>query len=290
MQHGKRYLIAALMDAARGARKVRPSTRNYRGGIRKMDIGRKLTVIAAMLISMLTTSVVFAQDDADTWEYSLAPYLWAVGLDGELVVKGVPVEMDLDFDELLDEVAYAVQVHFEAKKGAWSFIVDPTIIKVDSEQKMGPIKVDVELDYVVTEALVAYRIAPKWDLLGGVRYWSMDADIDIQGPPPSVDEDEDWIDIIVGARFFADISQKWSFMGRADIGGFDVGESADSTWNVAALFFRDFGRKGNKQFVAGYRILDVDFDKGSGASRFAFDMEQSGPVFGLNFQWGGNES
>ncbi len=68
-------------------------------------------------------------------------------------------------------------------------IVDPTIIKVDSGQKMGSINVDLEMDYVITEALVGYRIAPKWGILGGIRYWLMDVDIDIQGPPPKVEED-----------------------------------------------------------------------------------------------------
>jgi len=68
------------------------------------------------------------------------------------------------------------------------------------------------MDYVITEALVGYRIAPKWDILGGIRYWLMDVDIDIQGPPPKVEEDQDWVDLVVGARVFADISEKWSFV------------------------------------------------------------------------------
>ncbi len=257
-----------------------------------MNMGQKLTVIAAVLILTLTSPAVFAQGDADTWEYSLTPYLWAVGLDGDMLVKGTPIELDLDFDELFDDVEFAGQLHFAAKKGDWSFIVDTTIIRLETEVQSGPATVDTELDYVLMELLAGYRIAPQWDLLGGVRYWFMDVDLDIQGTGPlgmslQADEGEDWADLIVGARFFADISEKWSFIGRADIGGFDIGKSADSTWSVSALFFRDFGRKGNKQFVAGYRILDVDFDDGSGLSRFVFDVEQSGPVVGVNFKWGG---
>ncbi len=53
-----------------------------------MSSGQKLTVIAAVLILTLTSPAVFAQGDADTWEFSLAPYLWAVGLDGDITVKG----------------------------------------------------------------------------------------------------------------------------------------------------------------------------------------------------------
>ena len=71
-----------------------------------MNIVQKLTVIAAVLILTLTGPAAFAQGDADTWEFSFAPYLWAVDLDGDMVVRGQAVEMDLDFDELLDEVEY----------------------------------------------------------------------------------------------------------------------------------------------------------------------------------------
>ncbi len=85
-----------------------------------------------------------------------------MGLDGDITVKGTTQSVDVDFDELFDEVDYAVQLHFEAKKGDWSLIVDPTIIKVDSGQKIGPINVDIELDYVLTELLVGYRVT--WDI------------------------------------------------------------------------------------------------------------------------------
>ena len=251
-----------------------------------MNIGQKLSVIVAVPILMLTSSVVFAEDDADTWEFSLATYLWAVGLDGEMVVKGQPVDIDVDFDELLDDVDYAVQLQFEARKNDWSFIVDSTIVKMEADQQSGPFTAEVELDYLLTELLAGYRIAPRWDLLGGVRHWVVDAKIDSQGPPPRVDADEDWVDLVVGARFFTDISEKWSFVGRVDIGGFDIGESADFTWSVSTLFSYDFGR--NKQFVAGYRALDVDFDDGGDRGtpfKFKFDVEQSGPVFGLSFNW-----
>ncbi len=251
-----------------------------------MRIQETVTVAVMALMLTLMSPTAYAQEkESDDWKYRIIPYLWAVGLDGDMVVGGQPVEIDIDFDELLDEVEFAGEVHFEATKNRWSWVADTTIIKIDSEQQAGPFTAEVEMDYVLAEFFVGYRIAPKWDLIGGVRYWLMDVDLDIQGPIPPVDEDESWLDLIVGARYFTDISEKWTFAGRADIGGFDIGESADSTWNVSALFFRDYGRKGNKQFIAGYRILDVDFDEGSGTSQFKFDIEQSGPLFGASFTW-----
>jgi hypothetical protein len=32
--------------------------------------------------------------------------------------------------------------------------------------------------------------------------------------------------------------------------------------------------------VAGYRVLDIDYDEGSGTSRFVYDVLSHGPAFG----------
>ena len=55
------------------------------------------------------------------------------------------------------------------------------------------------------------------------------------------------------------------------------------TTHGAALFFWDFAP--NTSFTVGYRILDIQFDSGSGASKFEFDVRQHGPLVGVNFRW-----
>ena len=53
--------------------------------------------------------------------------------------------------------------------------------------------------------------------------------------------------------------------------------------NVAALVH--FQPWKNAGFIAGYRALDQDYETGSGASRFKYDMRLAGPVLGINFVW-----
>ena len=36
---------------------------------------------------------------------------------------------------------------------------------------------------------------------------------------------------------------------------------------------------------AGWRVLDYDVDRGSGADTFKYDMNHSGPAFALVFHW-----
>ncbi len=247
-----------------------------------MRIQETVTVAVMALILTLMSPTAYAQEkESDSWEFSLAPYIWAVGIKGDMVIKGAPLEVDVDFDELFDEVDFAMELHFEARKGDWVFIADPTIIRVETEAQLGPATVDVEMDYDLADFLVGYRLNPRWELLGGVRYWSLDVTVD-PGPLPDVNEGESWVDLVVGGRFNWPLSEKWAFISRADIGGFGIGSSSDSTWSVSGLFARKYK---NTDLLVGYRHLDVDYETGSGINRFEFDVEQSGPMVGLNFRW-----
>lgn len=37
--------------------------------------------------------------------------------------------------------------------------------------------------------------------------------------------------------------------------------------------------------IAGYRVLHQDYEDGSGANRFAFDVTTHGPIIGMNFRF-----
>ena len=58
---------------------------------------------------------------------------------------------------------------------------------------------------------------------------------------------------------------------------------SDFTWNVSALVH--FQPWKYASIIAGYRVLDQDYEDGTGLSRFKYDMRLAGPVLGLNFVW-----
>ena len=68
---------------------------------------------------------------------------------------------------------------------------------------------------------------------------------------------------------------------RGDVGGFDAGSTF--SWNVLGAFSWQFGTHAGVTYsgVLGYRALAVDFEKGSGTSRYEFDVIQHGPLIGL---------
>ncbi len=68
---------------------------------------------------------------------------------------------------------------------------------------------------------------------------------------------------------------------RGDVGGFDVG--SQFSWNVLATYSWQIGVHYGVTYsgLLGYRALSVDFEKGSGANKYDYDVIQHGPLLGL---------
>ncbi len=89
--------------------------------------------------------------------------------------------------------------------------------------------------------------------------------------------DEVWIDLIIGGRLIADLTEKLTFTLHGDIGGFGV--SSDLTWNVSGFLGYQFTPLLSAWI--GYRALGVDYETGSGKNQFKYEMTVSGPIIDL---------
>jgi len=93
---------------------------------------------------------------------------------------------------------------------------------------------------------------------------------------------DDWTDFVLGFRVHASMSDKWSFAGKLDGA---VGGDSDSAWYLQAVLLRHFGS--NKHLDLGWRYYDVDYESGSGVTRFKWDVTHTGPVVGFSWEFGG---
>lgn len=236
-----------------------------------------------------------------TWEFHVIPYFWLASLDGDVTVKGIESSVNLSGSDLLDMLDYGGEVHVEAWKGRWGIFLDPTFLKLSDDGRantptVGRIDVDVDLKEWLVEFGGLYTLgswplgtdegrALSLDVLGGGRYWylkgKLSADVPLLGLSRRVEESKDWIDPIVGARLRADLTKKLSLAVRGDIGGFSVG--SNFTWNVSAIFGYQFSRTISAWL--GYRCLGVDYESGSGSSKFKYDVIMQGPIVGLGFHF-----
>ncbi len=224
---------------------------------------------------------------AKNWEWSLAPmYLWAASIDGDITIRGIKVDVNESFSDILDNLDGALMFHFEGLyKQRWGFFTDLMYIRLNPDDESTPLG-DIRIDY--EETLAELGGFHRWtignhaiDGLGGYRYSSLRGKLDLPAGLPGVDKRESWLDPFFGARWIWRMTDKWGLRLRGDFGGFGIG--CDSTWNAIGLV--TFKPWKHVAFGGGYRALYQDYSRGSGRNKFALDATMYGPILGLDITW-----
>ncbi len=274
---------------------------------------RRLLIITMMIsILGLGSPLARAEDSgskSSDWDFSAAIYLWALGLNGNVTVNGVTAEIDESFIDIVrtSDSVFALQLHGEAWwRERWGGFLDPTYIKLGFDNQVlavppGPIVpaiiADVDIEIWLVEFGGFYR-AGRWayrqgqgdrgwtlDLLAGGRYTSLEQEITFKVPPlPQLKADQSWTDPFFGGRAIFDLTERWAFRLRTDIGGFGVG--SDFTFNASGLFdYRYVGWGLDMDILAGYRGLYQDYSTGAGPTAFVWDVWMHGPLLAWNIRW-----
>lgn len=268
-------------------------------------------IVLLLLISLPASAEDVKENTSDVeekeWEFLLVPYLWFTGIDGDVTVKGREANVDVSFDELLENLDLGLLSHFIAKRGRWEFFVQPNYMKLSAdgevEGKIVRIDADVETGLLFLEFGTFYRLGTRGnrlpvslDILGGGRYWhvdnKIDLDIDISLPRLGIDgtrerdadSDKDLIDPFVGLRFETSVAKKLRFKIRGDIGGFDISDdTSDLSWQAVGLFEYDISER--IILGAGYRALDIRYETGSRDDKNGIDATIHGPILGIGFRF-----
>jgi hypothetical protein len=210
------------------------------------------------------------------WQFILSPYLWAVGLSGDLDVAGSQVPIDLAFGDILDDFNGGGSLFFEARKDRWSLLADVTYITLKATEEVMPgVNADTDTSIGLLGLDAAYQVGEQsaWDALLGVRHFDLDNDIAVTGNPP-VSGGMTSTQGVVGVRGRWRAGSSWEFRVRGDLG---VG--SDSSWQLLGIAGYEFGKHWG--LSAGYRALGMDVDDG-GAK---LDATIHGLLLGLVFAW-----
>ena len=65
------------------------------------------------------------------------------------------------------------------------------------------------------------------------------------------------------------------------VGGFGI--ASDLSWSATAMLRYHFSERFSMS--GGYRILDIDYEEGSGNRKFGYDANTSGPAIALAWQF-----
>jgi hypothetical protein len=81
------------------------------------------TAIAATTLLLASAGGVRAQDATtdrppeDRWTFAIAPYLWAIALDGDAALRGLEADVDVPFSEALKNLSLGAMLLVDARRG-----------------------------------------------------------------------------------------------------------------------------------------------------------------------------
>ena len=249
----------------------------------------KLIIAIATIVSLMPVS---AYAEEPTTELGI--YLFATEISGDVKIRNVTIDVDLSFNEILDNLDLGFMGYFEHRRDKWSFIGDLAYLKIedDASASLGPLTldVDIELEHTVLEVFAGYNVLERdygeskmnMDVLVGARHILIESDVSAEVSlllpfgPRSIDED--WTDAVIGVRFRNTYQNGWS--SKVWI---DVGEGSDSS-SYQLMAFVSYQKSDSWKLFGGYRYLNLEYEKGSGTSRFGVDLDYSGPMFGASYQ------
>lgn len=232
----------------------------------------------------------------------VAPYLWIPAVQGTTTVLGVTNDVDVSLGDafgLLKDLKGAASGHVEIGRGDWTLIMDALLMRFASSADVPLARVDLDASTTFLELVAARRLRGTFfdqlresgidvEALGGVRYYqaSVGATLVPNGPFLPVvprEQTEEWVDLLVGARVNARLTDTLTGFVRSDFGGFGIGTSSKLTSNVIAGVEHQVNDA--CLVAAGYRLLDINERQDNVAGEFEFDLRFQGPFAAILFRY-----
>lgn len=225
----------------------------------------------------LTTLSAAAAEETNAWRFDTSLNLFLAGMSGDVTAKGVPAHVEASFSQIFEHLEAGAAGGFTLGRNRWFLSTEFSYLKLGAEVPTA--KFDMEQWLV--EPTVGYEFCRYFQAFAGARYNNISGDITFSGPTGRVATGtQDWWDPIVGANLSLPLIQdKLSFDGHFDVGGFGAG--SDITWQAYPYLNWRFSKWGSAQ--VGYRWLGTDYETGSGANKFRYDVVVQGPQIGLTF-------
>lgn len=226
-----------------------------------------------LVAALVATSNAAAQE----WDWEIAPYLWAAGIDGDVALGPIARDVDVNFGDILDVLAGAALVHVEGGNGEDGVFGDLVWLSLEPHDEIATIGgvTEASFDTLILEAGYVRQLE-RIGLELGVRYWDFELELD-PAQLAAVKRDDSWVDGFVGIRRHHDVGDKWSSTTSFDIGA----GGSDFTWAFDLVYALEFD-SGNR-LALGFKLLDIDYENGSGGALFRQDLTFAGATIGYVF-------
>jgi len=263
-----------------------------------------ITTLTALTLSLSSypaaAAIVSTEPQNNDWQFAIAPYAWAVNMNGSTEVGPVHTNVDEDFGDIVEYLNGGGMLWMDVRKGKWSVFFNGLYasLKENDNTKNGPFDVSAKSDFGLFSAGITYELfrhkfansASQFIIepYAGARYTVISSTYTLEIKPNVFKATEEtkhqWTDPIVGLRFTYDFNDNWDVIVAGDVGGTD--RSDDYSYNVTGLLgysSSDFLEE--ITWYAGYRTLKQKYITGSEENRFEWDMQIFGPIIGFSFEF-----
>ena len=247
------------------------------------------TLALAMIAATLVTATDVAAQDTDAWHTEFGTYMWLTAMEGDAVVRGNPVELDVSFGDSIDALSSleaSFMGHLEFGKGRWTGIVDGFYVGFEEALDLRALDRDAvgEVSMYIAELGAAYEVSADADssveVIGGARFLGTEVSFEVEDTGFEREASRDRVQPFLGARGHWAVNDKWETHLRADIGGFS---GDDMSWNVVAML--SYAWKEHRAFNVGYRVLSIDYEDDAGDNAYEFDVVNHGPMMGFSYRF-----
>ena len=239
-------------------------------------------------IASLTATMASAETTDGDLNWYFTPYVWMSDTSISASINDHTIgEAEIEFRDMVDKVEAGFQGHLEGYGEHFGFFVDLTYISAEDDSEHDGISVDAEVDTGIVELAAVYNVPGKGleglSLFAGARRISIDQKLMLQGDDPSgsehkISKDDDWTDLMLGARYGLNLSEKWQLGLRGD---YSMGDTEGALNLQALIGYRVQFWKITGATMFGYRYLEFDLEDGP----FKSELSMSGPMIGMRFDF-----
>ncbi len=235
--------------------------------------------VRGLIVAVVCAFTFGSSANAADWTYTLSPYGWGAGIDGSVSVGELSTDVEVGFDDILDNMDWGVLAAFEAHNGDSFILVDAVYITLNANSQVGPASAKVGLDELIVTAVYGVQVNDTpFAIFGGARYLSIDTSIrDRSGLGLSASKDIDMVDPILGGRMTLPVNDRAGFVVTGDVGGFGAG--TDFTWEVIATVYTKI--TDSIVGAVGYRAMNFDHDDDG----VEMDLTMHGFLAGVHIVW-----
>lgn len=257
----------------------------------KMTPLMRFTSLVSLLSLSLSLLPMSANAESD-WEYTLTPYLWLAGVEGETATLRPlpPAPIDISPDDAVDDTDVSYMLIFTAKRARHGWLADLLYTDLRSDEDFAP-ALGLTVESVSKNQMFtlgySYELVRNGDAFldafAAARYWNVDTSLRFGGGQGllagrRIEDSDDWIDPLLGIKGRTALGGSRFFLsGWAALGGFNVGSDLlyELSLNIGYQWTDSIGT------TVGYRLFDIDYEDDG----FLYDIEQYGITLGLIWQF-----